>query len=189
MNAAEHFQKSLELNPRAEIYSDLGYTLERMGLDDEAHKLYRRAIEMDPNCASAHLNMGASLVEKARYEEAEPHYRAAIPGRPTASSYTSLGYVLDRNGKTDEAIAQFERAIEIDPTYIEAYNNMAAALARRGNLAAAAGLYRKSIAQNPNTAAYYALGGVLQTMGKKEEAAAEFEKARTLAKAGTPQAP
>lgn len=187
--AAQHFDKSLALNPRAEIYSDLGYTLERMGLDDQAHELYRKAIEMDPSCASAHLNMGASLVEKARYEEAEPHYRAAIPGRPTASTYSGLGYVLDRNGKPDEAIEQFERAIEIDPTYFEAYNNMASTLARQGKLDEAAAFYRKSIEQKPNTAAYYALGGVLQTMGKKDEAAAEFDKARALAKARNPQAP
>lgn len=182
-DAAGHFSSSLELAPRAEIYSDLGFTQARMGMHDRAEANYRRALELDPNCASAHFNLAVELVRNGALKEAEAHYRKAVPLRPTAEVHNGLGFALDLQKRTDEALAEFHRALELDPDYVPALNNLASTLARQGKLDEAASYYQRSLAAKPNTAAYYALGGLYRTMGRNDDADAQYEKARALAAA------
>ena len=81
----------------------------------EALANYQKALELDPNCASAHFNLAVTLVQAGKFAEAESHYRQALPGRPTAETHNGLGYVLARQGRTDEAIAEFRKAIDARP--------------------------------------------------------------------------
>ena len=178
--AASHFSRSLELDPKAEIYSDLGFTMARLGKPEVALANYQKALELDPNCASAHSNLAVALVQEGNLEEAESHYRKALPGRPTAETHNGLGYVLARRGRTDEAIAEFRKAIELNPKFTPAYNNLADALVKQGNLDEAAASYQRSLAEKPSAAVYKALGAVLRQQGKDDEAAEQFARAQAL---------
>jgi Flp pilus assembly protein TadD len=178
--AAGHFQTSLQLQPKAEIYSDLGFVMARLGNAEEARAAYQKALELDPNCASAHLNLAVTLVQAGQFAEAESHYRQALPGRPTAETHNGLGYVLARQGRTDEAFAEFRKAIDVDAQYTPAYNNLAEALAKQGKLEEAAQYYQRSLAEKPSAAVYNALGVILRKLGKMDEAAEQFAKAKAL---------
>jgi len=164
--AARHFRTSLELEPKAEIYSDLGFIEARLGNPDAALADYRKALALDPSCASAHFNLAVAMVQAGDLEEAESHYRQALPGRPTAETHNGLGYVLSRQDKTDEAIAEFRKAVEVDPKYTPAYNNLAEALVRQGKLQEAADYYRRSLEQRPTPAVQNALDAVLRRLGQ-----------------------
>ena len=120
-------------------------------------------------------------LDRRDYAAAEKHYRAALDSEPSAASENGLGFALSERGETEAAIAAFERAIEIDPTFVPAYNNLAGTLARAGQLQEAVDLYRESIARKPMPATHYALSGVLRIMGQSEKANAEIERARALA--------
>ena len=176
--AASHFKTSLELEPKAEIYSDLGFTMARLGKSEEALADYQKALELDPNCASAHFNLAVTFVQAGKFAEAESHYRQALPGRPTAETHNGLGYVLARQGRTDEAIAEFRKAIDVDPKFTPAYNNLAEALVKQGKLEEAEPYYRRSLAEKPSAAVYNALGVVLRKLGKTDEAPRQFGKAK-----------
>jgi tetratricopeptide (TPR) repeat protein len=178
--AASHFEKSLELEPAAEIYSDLGVIMAQLGKSEEALADYRKALELDPSCASAHFNLAVTFVQAGAFEQAESHFRQALPGRPTAETHNALGFVLDRQARTDEAIAEFRTAIDVDSHFAPAYNNLAEALAKLGNLEEAARYYRRSLAETPSPAVYNALGGVLRRLGKMDEAADQFARAKAL---------
>jgi pentatricopeptide repeat protein len=178
--AASHFKTSLRFEPKAEIYSDLGFIMARLGKSEEALADYRKALELDPNCASAHFNLAVMFVQAGALGEAEAHYRQALPGRPTADTHNGLGYVLARQGRTDEAVAEFRKAIDVDPHFTPAYNNLADALAKQGKLEEAEDYYRRSLAEKPSVAVYNALGGVLRSLGRTEEAADQFAKAKAL---------
>jgi tetratricopeptide (TPR) repeat protein len=177
-DAAQHFQTSLEIEPRAEIYSDLGFTMARMNRPKEAFAAYAKALQLDPECASAHMNLAVAFVQAGKLPEAERHYRKALPGRPTAETHNGLGYVLARQNRTDEALAEYRTAIDIDPSYTPAYNNLADALARAGNLAEAEDAYKRSLAVKPSPAVYNALGNVQRRLGKTDEAEAQFARAK-----------
>ena len=178
--AASHFERSLELEPRAEIYSDLGFTMARLGHSEAARADYRKALELDPNCASAHFNLAVAFVQEGKLGEAESHYRQALPGKPTAETHNGLGYALARQGRTDEGVAEFRKAIDVDPKFTPAYNNLAEALAKQGKLEEAEHYYKRSLAEKPSAAVYNALGVVLRRLGKTDEAADQFGKAKAL---------
>lgn len=178
--AAEHFAASLAIEPKAEIYSDLGFVKARLGRPEDALADYRKALELDPNCASAHFNLAVTYVQAGALDQAESHYRQALPGRPTAEVHNGLAYVLARQGRTDEAIAEFRAAIAADPKFVPAYNNLAEALARQGKLEDAAEYYRRSLAERPNPSVHNALGNILQQLGRTDEAKEQFSKAQAL---------
>jgi tetratricopeptide (TPR) repeat protein len=178
--AANHFKRSLELEPKAEIYSDLGFIMAQLGKPEEAIADYRRALELDPSCASAHFNLAVTFVQAGRFGEAESHYRKALPGRPTAETHNGLGYALARQGRTDEAIAEFRSAIDANPKFTPAYNNLAEALVQQGKLEEAVQYYRRSLAEKPNPAVENALGAVLRKLGRTDAATTRFGKANAL---------
>jgi tetratricopeptide (TPR) repeat protein len=178
--AATHFKRSLEIEPRAEIYSDLGFTMARLGKSEEARADYEKALELDPKCGSAHFNLAVTFVQGGKFQEAESHYRQALRGRPTAETHNGLGYVLARQGRTDEAVAEFRKAIDVDPKFTPACNNLAEALVQQGKLEEAEQYYKRSLAEKPSAAVHNALGVVLRQLGKTDEAAAQFAKAKAL---------
>jgi Flp pilus assembly protein TadD len=182
--AAEHFRASLDLEPRAEIHSDLGFVLARQGKVDDAQAEYAKALALDPDCPSAHFNLAVGAVQAGALGEAEAHYRKALPGRPGAATHNGLGYVLARQGRDAEAIAEFRAAVAAEPTFTPAWNNLGEALARRGQLEEAAKAFGTSLAQRPTAAAHDALGVVLERMGRTDEARQEFQKGRALAGGG-----
>jgi Flp pilus assembly protein TadD len=175
--AASHFEASLALEPKAEIYSDHGFILAQLGRSGEALADYRKALELDPNCASAHFNLAVASVQAGKVGEAESHYRKALLGKPTAETYNGLGYVLARQGRADEAVAQFRKAIDANPKFTAAYNNLAEALARQGKLEEAVGYYRRSLAEKPSPAVQEALRVVLRKLGKTD-AVEQFGEAK-----------
>ena len=178
--AAKHFQASLAIEPKAEIYSDLGFTMAQLGKPTEALADYQKALALDPHCASAHLNLAAASARAGDLTQAESHYREALRGRPSAETHNGLGYVLLQQGRAGEAIAEFRVAIDTDPKFTPAYNNLATALEDQGKLDEAAESYRRSLAEKPSAPTYKALADVLRKLGKADEAAEQLSKTNAL---------
>jgi tetratricopeptide (TPR) repeat protein len=178
--AARHFETSLRFEPKAEIYSDLGFIMAQLGKNEDALADYQKALDLDPNCASAHFNLAVNFVQAGAFEDAEPHYRQALAGKPNAETHNGLGYALARQGRVDEAVAEFRKAVEADPHFVPAYNNLADALAKQGKLEEAEHFYTRSLAEKPSAAVYNALGAVLRQLGRTDEAAEQFAKAQAL---------
>ncbi|MFY9560592.1 MAG: tetratricopeptide repeat protein [Terriglobales bacterium] len=95
---------------------------------DEAIAVYTKVLEMDPNHAAAHINLGTLYYNRQEYSAAEKHYRSAIEIDPRyALAYFDLGNVLDETGRVQEAIATYKTAIQLAPTYADAHYNLALA--------------------------------------------------------------
>jgi len=92
-----------------------------------------------------------------------------------------LGVALFKQGKLDEAIAAFLQAIQLDPKYVAAYNNLGNALKEQGKLEDAIAAYRQVIQLDPKLAAGYSnLGIALKEQGKLEEAIIAYRQAIEL---------
>ncbi|HEY2774186.1 MAG TPA: tetratricopeptide repeat protein [Candidatus Binatia bacterium] len=179
-DAAANYRKSLELQPKAEIYSDLGFILYRLGKADEAQADYKKALALDAHCASAHFNLAVASVMSGNYADAESHYREALASKANAETYNGLGFALARQGRMDDAVEQYRKAVEADDKYVPAYNNLGDALARQGQLEEAEAAYRKSVGEKPSAAVYNQLGVVLARLGKKDDATRVFRDALAL---------
>ena len=178
--AEAHYRESLAIEPQPAIYSDLGFVLERQGMTEEANELYRKSLELDPESAAAHYNLAASLARRGEFTVAERHFRAALAKNPNAQTYTGLGIVLGQQGRADEAIASLRDAIEADPKYPAAYDQLATILVEQGRLEEAASNYRLLLRIRPSAATHQKLAQVLTRLGHTDEARKEMEMARAL---------
>ena len=61
-------------------------------------------------------------------------YKRSIELHPTAEAHTFLGWTYRFQGKLDEAIAECEKAIAVDPTFGNPYNDIGAYLIEQGAL-------------------------------------------------------
>jgi tetratricopeptide (TPR) repeat protein len=103
------------------------------------------------------------------------------PGNERARN--NLGNVLDAEGRTAEAVAQFEEALRIDPSFAEAHSNLGNALARDpGRMAEALVHCQEAVRLKPSYAkAHNNLGNVLaRTPGRIADAIGEFQEALRL---------
>ena len=66
-----------------------------------------------------------------------------------------MGSVLKEQGKLEEAIEAYNKALAIKPDYAEAYNNMGIALKEQGKLEEAIEAYNKALAIKPDYAEAY----------------------------------
>ena len=94
----------------------------------EAIDAYKKAIELEPNHAAAHINLGTLFYNRQDYVQAEAFYRKAVEVDPRyALAYFDLGNVLDETGRLPDAVRAYKTAINLAPTYADAHYNLALA--------------------------------------------------------------
>ncbi len=94
-----------------------------------------------------------------------------------ALAYLGRGLIWDSSGKTDEAIADYTKALQIDPQYEPAYNNRGLIYYKQGKFDEALADFTKIIEIDPQyTDPYNNRGLVYYRQGKFDEALADFTK-------------
>ncbi|MBB5340721.1 tetratricopeptide repeat protein [Tunturiibacter gelidoferens] len=87
------------------------------------------------------------------------------------------GIALDDEEKHEEAIAEYQKAIELDPKDTHAYYDWGIALDSEGKQEEAIAKYQKTVELDPKYVnAYYNWGIALHSEGKHEEAIAKYQK-------------
>lgn len=112
------FKLAAEKYPREpSVYNDMALSLARKGRSDEAINAMQKAVELQPRKPLYRNNMATILVDAGRSEAALPHL-AAVHG-PAVAHY-NLGYLLQKKGRSNEAIRHFSSAAQIDPSMQQA---------------------------------------------------------------------
>jgi tetratricopeptide (TPR) repeat protein len=108
---------------------------------------------------------------------AEPPGGAPAPAA-AAFLHNALGVTLAREGRLDEAIAQFRRCLAANPHYADALNNLGRALDAKGLPGEALPLYEQAAANDPRNGEILAnLGAALLGRGRPAEAARTLREA------------
>jgi len=116
----EAAMKALEIDDMlAEAYVTLAQIKRRYDYDwAAAERTYKRAIELDPNYATAHHWYGYDLMCVERYDEAIQEIKRAHELDPLSLVINrNLGQVLYRAGRYDEALEALNKTLEMDPTF------------------------------------------------------------------------
>jgi tetratricopeptide (TPR) repeat protein len=122
-----------DLDNLAELFTHGIAMEEHPATQDEAIRTYLRVLELEPQHAAAHINLGTLYYNRQDFASAEKHYRAAVAADPRyALAYFDLGNVLDETGHVDDSIAAYRNAIQLAPTYADAHYNLALAYERKG---------------------------------------------------------
>jgi tetratricopeptide (TPR) repeat protein len=172
-------RRALEFDPdNPDVLSKLGRLLRTFGRSDEALEFFVRYQQLVPGDIQVLGHIGGCLSDLGRFEEAEPFLRRALTGLDDALTHYNLGALLAATGRFDEAIAEYERAVERDPYDSDVRTNLAAVLVRKGKLAQASRELRRALELDPeNVGALTNLGLVYAEQGQFDRAAAEFEAA------------
>ncbi|HID11077.1 MAG TPA: DUF5107 domain-containing protein [Candidatus Latescibacteria bacterium] len=140
--------------------------------EDEAERLYKKALEKDPGFSPAHKGLGTLRYKAGRLREAEEHLRRASDRSPhDPEVHYLLGAVLkelgDLSGAEDELWAAFrDRGCGPPALYI-----LAELAAGEGDYGKAEGLLRRVLALDPeDVRAWGLLAAVLRLQGRAGEA-------------------
>jgi tetratricopeptide (TPR) repeat protein len=176
--AVRAYQRGLAVDPaNVELLNSLGFALFQQGRSQDAVAALEKALALDPKHVKAHNNMALASVDLGELELAEAHYRESLAIEPQAAIHADLGFVLDRQGLSDEALEQYRKALELDPGSAPAHYNLAASLARRGGYAEAERHFRAAREQKPSAQTDTGLGFVLWKQGRVDEAVASLNDA------------
>jgi tetratricopeptide (TPR) repeat protein len=100
---------------------------------DEAIRTYLRVLEIEPDHAATHINLGTLYYNRQDFVSSERHYRAAVAADARyALAYFDLGNVLDETDRIQDAVVAYRSAIQLAPTYADAHYNLALAYERLG---------------------------------------------------------
>jgi tetratricopeptide (TPR) repeat protein len=141
--------------------------------------LWSHTVAVTHNNYIAQNNLGGTLLEHGRLNEAIAHYREAVEIKPDVPEVQSnLGNALVRDGEVEEAIDHLQKALQIDPAYAEAYNYMGNALIKKGEAGEAVRYYQKAVELDASYAdAHNNLGAAFWRNGQLEEAIAHYKEA------------
>jgi TolB-like protein/predicted Ser/Thr protein kinase/Flp pilus assembly protein TadD len=111
----------------------------------EAEQEYRRAIELDPNSAAAHYLYAFSLlVPEKRFDQALEEFHIALALDPLSPIMnTNYATTLMDAHRYPEALAQFHKTIERDPTFGPVHHKLSEFLAVTGDYANAVSELKK----------------------------------------------
>ena len=96
-------------------------------------------------------------------------------------SHNNLGTLFKEQGKIDAAIAEYQKAIDLDPKYALPHNNLGVIFKEQDKIDAAIAEYQKAIDLDPKFAMPHAnLGDIYKRRGEPEKAISEFTRAVAL---------
>ncbi|OHE87692.1 MAG: hypothetical protein A3G75_03405, partial [Verrucomicrobia bacterium RIFCSPLOWO2_12_FULL_64_8] len=101
---------------------------------EEAIAAYQRAIELKPDFADAHNDLGIALQTQGKFDQAIASYQRALRLNPEhAEAYNNLGLTFYDQGRAADARGAYRLALAIMPQYADAHLNYALTLLLQGN--------------------------------------------------------
>ena len=115
-----------------------------------------------------------------KLEEALVLYNRSIEICPTAEAHTFLGWAYSAQDRVDDAIAECKKAIEVDPTFGNPYNDIGSYLMKKGEMDEAIEWLERAKGApryEPRHFPYMNLGRIYAAQGLINSAIEEFEGA------------
>jgi two-component system chemotaxis response regulator CheY len=120
--ALSYFIRGAEISPlNAQRQLRLGEALLETGRDEEAEKAFKYALELDPTQTHAFNRIAVALRRQSKLAEAETYFLKAIEAdEGDENLYYNLSRVYIDQGRKPEAVAKLEKALELNPEFVEA---------------------------------------------------------------------
>jgi adenylate cyclase len=143
-------------------------------LFDQAVEAYSKALEIRPFYAEAHVGLGDAKAAKGDVDGAVQAYQKALLHNPlNPKVYVSLGKIYYNEKELYyESVNSYKKAIDLDPTFLEARMGLAEVYEDKGLYPEAIAEYRTVVERDPkNTGALYNLALVYENVDAKESIA------------------
>jgi tetratricopeptide (TPR) repeat protein len=143
---------------------------------------FEKTLEIDPEATAVYFPLGLAYAVSGNDEKAEQFLlKAEALGASTGESLTTRGLIASRQGRKDEAILLFDRAISIAPGQGEAYVEKARLLNEMGRSDDAYRTLQLASAAAGNTSAvWFSLGVYAYNRGDHQQAMNAYLKVLEL---------
>lgn len=149
--ARQHYSEASRLRPDdAGLWNHLGNLLWQLGRKDEAALHLQQAFKLNPQYWEAAHNCGMLLLELGRHADAVKCFDAAEKLNPSAALYQMRAVCLSAVNRFEEAQADYERSIALDPSLAETHNNLGLLHWRFDRLEQAFACFDRALALRPN---------------------------------------
>ncbi|MDE0647711.1 MAG: tetratricopeptide repeat protein [Cyanobacteria bacterium MAG IRC4_bin_6] len=136
---------------------------------------------------SKNIQQALTFMQQRSYKDAEIIYRSLIKKNlknhvvNSLDALNNLGAALYQQGKLQEAIDYYKKALAIDPNFVNALSGLSAVLCKQGKLQKAVDCCKKALAIDPNFVnALSGLGAALIQLGEAQEAIYYCKKALAI---------
>lgn len=165
-----------------ELLSIQGQLLYQNGMYNEAIVILHHLLAAQPDNQDAVALMARAMLQGHRVAEAQAICSKALQEWPgSADFHLILAQAQAENGETDEAVASYRSALELENDLAEAYRGLGAILFARQHYAEVIALCSEMIRARPDYHAAHAdLGTALQACGRMGEAMVAYEQAIVL---------
>lgn len=181
--ARKCFETAIRTNPRnAAAYNSLA-CLQRVQHPDRALANFEKSIELDPQCARPHKNLGLLYVNQFHdYAKAKDCFIAALRVDPhNASVYVALGQAYECLKDIPQAERCYQAAIQADSSNPSGYVRLGTIKMSAHNNEAAKALFEEALRADPNdSSTSFKLGRLAEQQGRFDEAKTLYVKALKL---------
>ena len=147
------YTKALHEAPTASIWLKAGVVYFRLGHDREAGYAFDKSIELDPDNADAHEQIGLIYAAHEQIELARAHLERAIAIDPKRwRAYNGLGVLSDVQHDYPTAVACYRSALAIQPNSAMLLTNLGYSMYLSGDLASAKIEFVQAITRDPQYA-------------------------------------
>jgi arylsulfatase A-like enzyme/Flp pilus assembly protein TadD len=155
---------------------------EALGRIPEAQRKYLQGLEIEPGNNIARAGYANLLLRMGRMNEAERDFQRVVANDPQDyRSRNNLAGIYAAQGKTDAALAELRLTLTTRPSYAAGWQNLGQLYVRLQNWKEAETALRKAVDLDRNNATtHFLLAQVLNSLGRKSEAAEHYAIALKL---------
>lgn len=189
--AIKHFQIATFLQPAsAGSHNGLATALSLTGRTNEAVAEYQKALQLQPDFPEADNNLGFAFLQAGRSDEAIPYFQKALEFEQSFHVYYGLACAYRQEKMGAQAVANFQKAIQLEPHFIPARCKLAWMLAtwpeasvRDGNQAVALAREANRLSGDKDPQVLRTLAAACAETGRFSDAVATARTALELATA------
>jgi tetratricopeptide (TPR) repeat protein len=181
--AVKTLKKVLNMGPpeTAVFYTNLGYSLSRIGDNREAAFYLSKAIQLNPSDRLVYAFRGYALLNIHEFAMAESDYRYYLEENPLdVPALYNLARTQYEQKKFNEAITLFKKVSEIEPDYLDNSYMLGVCYGDINDYKTALTYLDKAIQKDPSKGLYYFTRGIAKIELKSGDYCADFHKALDL---------
>ncbi|MBF0124112.1 MAG: class I SAM-dependent methyltransferase [Magnetococcales bacterium] len=172
--AEQCYRNLMQWDPSGQTYAHLSLILAMQGRIAESQAYYEQAVGMDPQLQAGpiQLLLAQICLSLGDNDAAEGWYRrilATAPSLVSALFYNNLATSLQRQGRSEEAIDYYWRAVAMDAKMTGAYHSIATLLAQQGHYQRAKECCHQALTVDPQSAPLWSLLAIISARQGREE--------------------
>ncbi len=135
-----------------DVYYRWGLEDTQQGFPQDALESFRQALKLNPNFIKAYLGLGDAHVSLREYAKAVGDYGKAISMRPDKArlAYFKRGEINFLLGQLQQAMADFQASIAIDPNFADAHMSLGNTYFKLKSYEQAIACYSRTMELSPN---------------------------------------